>query len=177
MTPLVPDARIDAKDPPPSIVIDLVIVTAPKPPASRTLISPPSAVFEMAPANVLHGAVRLHGLASSPTPDTQVRVACACAEETQLHSTTNPTTVPIKCLMVIMIILVHQSLDMVETRADHQDPPVIDTRPGYLILKFQHGIRVAADYWDFHRTHQPRPPRKSLRQWGEGAETRHCLQF
>src|SRR5690348_1594735 len=31
----------------------------------------------MAPANVLHGAVREHGLASSPTPETQVRVACA----------------------------------------------------------------------------------------------------
>jgi len=27
----------------------------------------------MAPANVLQGAVRLHGLASSPTPETQVR--------------------------------------------------------------------------------------------------------
>src|SRR5690242_18968020 len=37
------------------------------------------AVFEIAPAKVLPGAVRLHGLASSPTPDTQVRVACACA--------------------------------------------------------------------------------------------------
>ncbi|WP_425114277.1 hypothetical protein [Bradyrhizobium sp.] len=32
-----------------------------------------------APANVLHGAVRLHGLTSSPTPDTQVRVAWAYA--------------------------------------------------------------------------------------------------
>jgi hypothetical protein len=31
----------------------------------------------MAPANVLQGAVRLQGLASSPTPDTQVRVAWA----------------------------------------------------------------------------------------------------
>jgi len=31
----------------------------------------------MAPAQVLHGAVRLHGLASSPTPDTQVRLAWA----------------------------------------------------------------------------------------------------
>ena len=41
------------------------------------LISPPAAVFEIAPAKVLQGAVRLHGLASSPTPDTQVRVACA----------------------------------------------------------------------------------------------------
>jgi hypothetical protein len=49
------------------IVIDLVIVTPPKPPGSRTLISPPEAVFEIAPANVLQGAVRLHGLASSPT--------------------------------------------------------------------------------------------------------------
>jgi len=42
------------------------------------LISPPAAVFEIAPAKVLHGAVRLHGLASLPTPETQVRV-CACA--------------------------------------------------------------------------------------------------
>jgi hypothetical protein len=33
----------------------------------------------MAPANVLQGAVRLQGLTSSPTPDTQVRVAWACA--------------------------------------------------------------------------------------------------
>src|SRR5262249_24779799 len=62
-----------------SILSDLVIVTAPKPPGSRTLISPPAAVFEMAPAKVLHGAVREHGLASSPTPDTHVRVACAWA--------------------------------------------------------------------------------------------------
>src|SRR5580693_7661361 len=61
------------------MLIDLVMVTAPKPPGSRTLISPAAEVFEMAPANVLHGAVRLHGLASSPTPETQVRVAWACA--------------------------------------------------------------------------------------------------
>jgi hypothetical protein len=32
-------------------------------------------VFEMAPAQVLQGAVRLHGFTSSPTPDTHVRVA------------------------------------------------------------------------------------------------------
>src|SRR5204863_4779394 len=37
-----------------------------------------AAVFEIASAKVLHGAVRLHGLASLPTPETQVRV-CACA--------------------------------------------------------------------------------------------------
>src|SRR5205807_5231797 len=61
------------------IVIALVIVTAPKPPGSRQLISPPEAVFEIAPANVLHGAVRLQGLTSSPTPETQVREAWAKA--------------------------------------------------------------------------------------------------
>jgi hypothetical protein len=35
----------------------------------------------MAPAKVLQGAVRLQGLASSPTPDTQVRDAWALAIE------------------------------------------------------------------------------------------------
>src|SRR5262245_8272316 len=76
ITPLVPAARMPAVPVEGQlIVIDLVIVTAPNPPGSRQLISPPPAVFEMAPAKVLHGAVRLHGLASSPTPDTQVRVA------------------------------------------------------------------------------------------------------
>src|SRR5829696_5744411 len=62
------------------MVIDLMIETAPKPPGSRQLISPPAAVLEMAPAKVLHGAVRLQGLTSSPTPETHVRVAWACAE-------------------------------------------------------------------------------------------------
>jgi hypothetical protein len=57
----------------------LVIVIAPKPPGSSASISPPGAVFEMAPGKVLHGAVRLHGLASSPTPETQVRLAWAFA--------------------------------------------------------------------------------------------------
>src|SRR5580693_4863187 len=61
------------------MVIDLVMVTPPKPPGSSTLISPCAAVLEIAPAKVLHGAVRLHGLASSPTPETHVRVACAFA--------------------------------------------------------------------------------------------------
>src|SRR3954449_12478291 len=57
----------------------LVIVSVPNPPSSIALMMPWAAVLEIAPANVLHGAVRLHGLASSPTPDTQVRVACALA--------------------------------------------------------------------------------------------------
>jgi hypothetical protein len=38
------------------------------------LMIPFVAVFIIAPAKVLHGAVRLHGSASLPTPDTQVRV-------------------------------------------------------------------------------------------------------
>src|ERR1700751_5242037 len=64
---------------PQSIVTLFVIVTAPKPPGSRHSISPPAAVLEMAPAKVLQGAVRLQGLASSPTPETQVRLAWAWA--------------------------------------------------------------------------------------------------
>src|SRR5258705_2523111 len=75
MIPLTLAARIPASVPSPLMVMDLVIVTAPKPPGSSTEISPHVAVFEIAPAKVLQGAVRLHGLASSPTPDTQVRVA------------------------------------------------------------------------------------------------------
>src|SRR5215213_1421450 len=80
-TPLVPAASIEPKPWPlvPSMVKFFVIVTVPKPPGSRQSISPLSAVFEMAPANVLQGAVRLHGFTSSPTPDTHVRVACASA--------------------------------------------------------------------------------------------------
>src|SRR5216117_2832662 len=78
-TPLVPEFRMPPGNCRQSISIDLVMVTAPKPPGSRQLILPPAAVLEMAPAKVLHGAVRLHGLTSSPTPETQVRVACACA--------------------------------------------------------------------------------------------------
>src|SRR5436190_4499448 len=76
---MLPAFRIEPKPSPcvPSIVIALVIVTVPKPPGSRTSISPPSAVLEIAPAKVLQGAVRLHGLASLPTPETQVRVAWA----------------------------------------------------------------------------------------------------
>src|SRR5512144_2407385 len=79
--PLVPDASTPAIECPPSMVIAFVIVTAPNPPGSSTSMVPPAAVLLMAPANVLHGAVREHGLASSPTPETQVRVACAAANE------------------------------------------------------------------------------------------------
>ena len=58
-----------------SIVIAFVIETAPKPALSIALISPPAAVLLIEPASVLQGAVREHGLTSSPTPETQVRVA------------------------------------------------------------------------------------------------------
>src|SRR5215475_5293911 len=78
-TALVPETRTPAVTVLQSMRIDLVIVTPPKPPGSRQLMVPPAAVLEIEPANVLHGAVRLHGLASSPTPDTQVRVAWALA--------------------------------------------------------------------------------------------------
>src|SRR5437660_12324781 len=67
------------------MVIDFVIVTAPKPPGSSASISPLGAVFEIAPAKVLQGAVRLHGLTASPTPETQVRVACAWANEAKAY--------------------------------------------------------------------------------------------
>src|SRR5215216_4764935 len=79
LTPLTPEARIEACAPAPSMVMDLVMVMVPKPPESSTVISPLMKVLEIAPAKVLQGAVRLHGLTSSPTPETQVRVACAWA--------------------------------------------------------------------------------------------------
>ena len=87
-TPFWPLFRMPAMEPPlPSMTRALVMVTAPKPPGSRTLISPLAAVLEMAPAKVLQGAVRLHGLASSPTPETQVRVAWAWREEAPVKRT------------------------------------------------------------------------------------------
>ena len=95
MMALVPETSTPASKLSDEMVIDLVIVTPPNPPGSRTLISPPVAVFEMAPAKVLHGAVRLQGLASSPTPETQVRVACAWAGAAATAMTTrhaNATT-------------------------------------------------------------------------------------
>src|ERR1044071_6211028 len=81
LTPLTPLARIEPKPAPfvPSMVMFFVMVMAPNPPGSSASISPPAAVFEMAPAKVLQGAVRLQGLTSSPTPETHVLVAWACA--------------------------------------------------------------------------------------------------
>ena len=67
-------ARIEPRSGLPSIVTAFVIVTAPKPPRSSVLMMPATAVLEIAPAKVLQGAVREQGSASSPTPETQVRV-------------------------------------------------------------------------------------------------------
>src|ERR1051325_2654394 len=74
-------ARIEVKVPVPSMVNDLMIVTVPNPPGSRTFISPSVKVFDCAVANVLQGAVRVHGLPSSPTPDTHERSCWAWAAE------------------------------------------------------------------------------------------------
>jgi len=63
---------------PQMIEMDLVMVTRRSRPDRGSLFAA-GAVFEIAPAKVLHGAVRLHGLTSSPTPETQVRVAWALA--------------------------------------------------------------------------------------------------
>src|SRR4029077_13736735 len=106
---LVPDTSTPASKPSELIVIDLVMVTAPKPPGSSTLISPAGAVFEIAPAKVLHGAVRLHGLASSPTPETQVRVACACAgaenSEKHIAKTNGSRTEILEILMTLPLVI------------------------------------------------------------------------
>src|SRR5260221_371850 len=61
-------------------IVESVIVAKANPPGSNASMMPPLAVFEIAPAHVLQGAVRLHGFTSSPTPETHVRVACANAD-------------------------------------------------------------------------------------------------
>src|SRR5688500_2946118 len=88
------------------IEIDLVMVSPPKPPGSRQLISPAAAVLEIAPAKVLQGAVRLHGLASSPTPETHVRVACACAGAASMSVAAPPaSTAHTKAKLLILTLL------------------------------------------------------------------------
>src|ERR1700716_921365 len=106
MIALPPATRVDATmPPPPSIVIALVMVNAPNPPGSSVLISPPGAVLEIAPAQVLHGAVRLHGLTSSPTPETQVRVACALAGADAISGNKNPAATTSKVIRRMVYLL------------------------------------------------------------------------
>src|SRR5579864_473404 len=77
--PLVPDTSTLPSVCSQLIVIALLIVTAPKPPGSRQLISPPAVVWAMAPAKVRQGEERLHVLPSLPRPETQVREVWALA--------------------------------------------------------------------------------------------------
>ena len=79
-TPLTAALVCPSVTPVKSIEIAVVLSSVPKAPWSIALISPPAAVLLMVPAKVLHGAVREHGLASSPTPETYVRVAWAFAD-------------------------------------------------------------------------------------------------
>src|SRR5262249_51397453 len=92
LMPLVPVPRMCAIAGGPMIEIGFVIVRAPNPPGSRALMMPFAAVLLIAPANVLHGAVREQGFASSPTPDTHVRVACAPASGGSASATTADVT-------------------------------------------------------------------------------------
>jgi hypothetical protein len=82
------------------------MVTPPNPPLSRQLISPFVAVFEIAPAKVLQGAVRLQGLASSPTPETQVRLACAWAGDA-IRQRASIAPARLARVMVLLIFLIH----------------------------------------------------------------------
>src|SRR6476620_10835133 len=91
MMAFVPDTRTPAVPASQDMLIALVMVTPPNPPGSKQLISPPAAVLEIAPANVLQGAVRLQGLASSPTPETHVRVAWAFT--VAAHATKQPQAI------------------------------------------------------------------------------------
>src|SRR5580658_9064532 len=110
LKPFVPETRTPASTPTHLIAIDLVMVTAPKPPGSRQLISPAAAVLEIAPAKVLQGAVRLQGLASSPTPETQVRVACAWAGADARNGAKNPIIKASKAMRRIIYLLVSAAI-------------------------------------------------------------------
>jgi hypothetical protein len=59
----------------------------------------------MAPGKVLHGAVRLHGLASSPTAQTQVRLAWAFAVEIPIAKQTTIVDSSISEVVVIISFL------------------------------------------------------------------------
>src|SRR5882724_422454 len=105
-----------------SIVTDFVMVTAPKPPGSRHLISPSIAVFEIAPAKVLQGAVRLHGLASSPTPETQVAVAWAWAGADARTGSNNPIDKQSKAMRRMMSSWKHVSFSQLKSLDENCEP-------------------------------------------------------
>jgi hypothetical protein len=81
----------------------------------------------MAPAKVLQGAVRLHGLASSPTPEIHVRVAWALASELNPRVTNAAATKFEPSRMRFMFFLLrYRLLAMLrqrrERRIHHREP-------------------------------------------------------
>src|SRR6201985_359805 len=113
--PGVPDTSTPASPAGPQMIeMALVMVSAPKPPPSRQLISPPGAVLEIEPAKVLHGAVRLHGFASSPTPETHVRVAWARAGVAHAKAARTAASTPDQICLCCMTQLPRKS-DMRKT--------------------------------------------------------------
>src|SRR5271154_5149556 len=89
----------------------LPMLTPPKPPASSASISPPAAVLEIAPFQVWQGCVRLHGLASLPTPDTQVRVgSCALAGLIPKPNQTANSTPKMSIVTFVIFIVASQML-------------------------------------------------------------------
>jgi hypothetical protein len=99
--PYVLEARMLASVPRASIVMERVMRSDPNPAGSNAPISPPVVVFENAPAKVLQGASRVHGFASSPTPETHVFMDCAF--EGTLKTSTAVT--PIRRMPVARFIL------------------------------------------------------------------------
>src|SRR5688572_1905097 len=94
--------------PPPSIVIDLSIVTGPKSPAFFALISPPARVCRMAAAKVWQGKASVQGFASLPSPATHVREDSACATVVRTKSKTkDASTLNVGCdlFMVCLPVL------------------------------------------------------------------------
>src|ERR1700732_1781771 len=65
--------------PPLTVLIALVMATAPQRPGSSTSISPPAAVWVSANAKVRHGAAYAQVPLSVPFPETNVRFGPACA--------------------------------------------------------------------------------------------------
>src|SRR6266849_5639759 len=61
-------------------------------------------ITSLAPAKVLQGAVRLHGLTSSPTPETHVRVACACASDPSTDASASVASVFSTKLLMMRIL-------------------------------------------------------------------------
>src|SRR5262249_1173429 len=84
--PTCPECRIKPYAAGHSMVIDFEMTSVPNEPESRQSTSPPTMAFCNAPLNVRQGAVRLQGLTSSPTPETQVRWTCAAGGVGKPHS-------------------------------------------------------------------------------------------